>query len=197
MKKAKVKSKNAKVKSRLITFGFNFLFFVSLSVCLFVVNFKARAQTGGSFDLSHNVAAGGGGSQSAGGNFTLSGTVGQPIAGTFSTSGTFNLRAGFWAFGSNTPTAATVSIQGEVKSLSGKKIGGMTILLLDTFTNRTRTSVTNETGMYSFEELEINHFYIIRVRENKTFTFTPASQMFELTSSLDHINFTAIKIMNE
>jgi len=201
MKKVKGKSKKAKVKNRLTTFGFYFLFFIPPCLCFADVSFystnRAQAQTGGGYDLSHNVIASGGGSQSSGGSFTLSGTVGQPLAGTFSFGGTFNLRAGFWAFASNTPTAATLSIQGEVTSLSGKRISGMTIILLDTFTNRTRTTITDEKGRYSFEELEINHFYIVRVAENKQFAFTPESQMFELTSSLTDINFTAMEIENQ
>jgi len=170
--------------------------FASL-IMLFISAFTVLAQTGGTYDLSHNVVAGGGCSQSSGGSFILSGTVGQPLAGTFSFGGTFNLRAGFWAFASNTPTAATVSIQGEITSLSGKPLNGMTIILLDTFTNRTRTTMTNEKGRYRFEDLEINHLYVIKIRENKLFTFTPESQIVELMSNLTDINFTAIEIPTE
>jgi hypothetical protein len=161
---------------------------------IFLLSYNSLGQTGGTFDLSHNVIAGGGGSQSIGGSFTLSGTAGQPSAGTFSIGGSLNLRGGFWAFDANTPTASTVSIQGQIKSVSGKPISDITVLLIDIFTNTTRTTLTNEKGRYFFDELEVNHLYIVKVSENKLFTFTPESQMFELRDNLTDINFTAIEI---
>lgn len=53
-------------------------------------------QTGGTYDLSHNVVAGGGGSNSVGGTFMVSGTAGQAAAGALSTGGQFSLAGGFW-----------------------------------------------------------------------------------------------------
>jgi hypothetical protein len=55
----------------------------------------ARAQSGGSFELSWWTVDGGGGA-STGGQFTLSGTAGQPDAGTLA-GGRFKLEGGFWS----------------------------------------------------------------------------------------------------
>jgi hypothetical protein len=74
----------------------------------------SNAQTGGSFDLSHNVIAGGGGSNSTGGTFVIDGTIGQPQAGTVSGGGNFELRGGFWAYIAPAATAARVSVTGRV-----------------------------------------------------------------------------------
>ena len=65
-------------------------------------------QTGGSFDLSRNVIAGGGGT-SANGNLRVDGTVGQPAAGTTVSNGQFSQTGGLWqpeanATGTPTPT---------------------------------------------------------------------------------------------
>src|SRR5262249_6787652 len=72
-----------------------------------------RSQTGGSYDLSHNVI-GGGGSRSTGGTLEVTGTVGQPQAGTASSGGSYDLRGGFWAYHALVPTAAPVNITGRV-----------------------------------------------------------------------------------
>lgn len=56
----------------------------------------ALAQTGGGFDLSHNVIAGGGDTFSAGGEYELGGTIAQADAGR-RTGGTFIVNGGFWS----------------------------------------------------------------------------------------------------
>jgi hypothetical protein len=149
--------------------------------------FSAVAQTGGGYNLSHNVVASGGGSNSTGGTFKVDGTTGQPLAGTVSTGGSFNLRGGFWAFES-APTASTVFIAGRVTNSEGEGISGVKIILQDTFTNITRTTTTNEKGYYMFEELEVLHFYIVSAK-NKMRVFAPESYSLELTGSREDVNF--------
>jgi hypothetical protein len=53
------------------------------------------AQSGGPYDLSPNVIAGGGGA-SSGGNFTINGTVGEVSASNLQSGGAFTLSGGFW-----------------------------------------------------------------------------------------------------
>ncbi len=53
------------------------------------------AQSGGGYDLTWNVIAGGGITFSAGGSYLLGGTMGQPDAGTMS-GGAYTLNGGFW-----------------------------------------------------------------------------------------------------
>lgn len=71
-------------------------------------------QSGGVFQISKSVIAGGGGN-STGGIFNLDGTTGQCVAGSTSTGGIFTLAGGFWGGGSvvgtptPTPTATPTS----------------------------------------------------------------------------------------
>ncbi|MFN0149305.1 MAG: FlgD immunoglobulin-like domain containing protein [bacterium] len=67
------------------------------------VALKARAQSGGAYDLSWNVIASGGGA-SSGSAYALGGTIGQPDAGTH-TGGAYKLLGGFWASGPASVTA--------------------------------------------------------------------------------------------
>jgi hypothetical protein len=61
----------------------------------------ALAQSGGGFDLSRSVIAGGGGT-SSGGGFELTGTIGQHEAGNMG-GGSFSLAGGFWGGASVPP----------------------------------------------------------------------------------------------
>lgn len=74
---------------------------MALSIC----GLPAYSQSGGLFEITKSVIAGGGGN-SAGGIFNLDGTTGQCVAGTTSAGGVFALAGGFWAGGTilGTPT---------------------------------------------------------------------------------------------
>jgi len=55
------------------------------------------AQSGGGYDLTWNVIAGGGATFSTGGAYSLGGTIGQADANTTTmTGGSYSLQGGFW-----------------------------------------------------------------------------------------------------
>lgn len=159
-------------------------------ICLCLLSLRLiAAQTGGGYNLSHNVIASGGGSNSSGGNFKVDGTVGQNIAGTVSTNGNFSLRGGFWAFQQLAPTAATVSLSGRV--YSGKGVGiirRVRIILTDASTGVIRSAQTNSFGYYRFEELEVGHLYVVQP-ESRNFTFTPENYFFNLLEDIANVDF--------
>ncbi|MBK6723592.1 MAG: hypothetical protein IPG58_10090 [Acidobacteria bacterium] len=62
--------------------------FIILSACVFWLPFAAFGQSGGIFQITKSVIAGGGGN-STGGIFNLDGTTGQCLAGSTSTGGPF------------------------------------------------------------------------------------------------------------
>ena len=73
------------------------LFVVALVLVAFLAlvgNAFAVSPANGTYDLSWNVIAGGGG-RSASGSYVLEGTVGQPVVGA-AQSGGYELGAGFW-----------------------------------------------------------------------------------------------------
>src|SRR5215213_1084650 len=128
---------------------------LSIAFLLFTLPIGVFAQTGGNFDLSHNVIAGGGGMQSAGGNFKVDGTVGQAIAGTLSTGSGYKLHGGFWFAPPLAPTAALVSITGRVNNLRGGIVRRVRLVLTDSTSGEIRTAQTSSFGYYRFEELEV------------------------------------------
>jgi hypothetical protein len=56
---------------------------------------RARAQSGGPYDLGWNTIDGGGITVASGGSYTLAGSIGQPDAGVL-TGGGYTVRGGFW-----------------------------------------------------------------------------------------------------
>lgn len=75
---------------------------VGTLLALIVLATSALAQSGGGFDLSRFVAAGGGGT-SVGGPYSMSGTAGQAAAGP-AIGGSYSWVGGFWAQDAPTPT---------------------------------------------------------------------------------------------
>lgn len=150
----------------------------------------AIAQTGGGFDLSHNVIAGGA-ERSTGGGFTLEGTIGQANAGNVSTDATFSLRNGFWEFSSLAPTAAGVTLAGRVLSANGRPIGKASIILSDA-SGMIRRAITNSFGYYKFEDVGAGETYIVTVR-SKRYTFVNPTQVINVFDNVADVDFTAIE----
>jgi hypothetical protein len=68
-----------------------------LAICVSLFCSIAAGQSGGGYDLSWDVIAGGGGKSRDGtGLYSLRGTIGQPAAGVMSSS-SYSLTGGFWA----------------------------------------------------------------------------------------------------
>ncbi len=176
-----------------------FFAYVLLSFPVTFLSFSVMAQTGGQYNLSHNVIASGGGSLSTGGTFTVDGTIGQSLAGTISagTSETvhqYSLRGGFWAFQANPPTASGVSVSGRVFTNEGKGIiRRVEIVLTDSVTGEIRTTKTGFDGSFRFDEVTVGRFYIVKAM-SKNFAFTPDNYAFDLLEERQGLNFTGERI---
>ena len=151
-----------------------------------------RAQSGGGYDLSHNVISGGGEMRSAGGNFEVGGTIGQAIAGTTSNGGIYGLHGGFWFPVALAPTAANVMLTGRVLDLNGGNVRRVRVVLTDTTSGEIRTAQTNPFGYYRFDGVEVGRVYIVRA-ESRVFQFTPDSYVFSLVDARDDLDFTVIE----
>ncbi len=161
-----------------IFFGLAILGFVSL----------AEAQTGGQYDLSHSVIAGGGGSTSTGGTFSVSGTAGQQAAGTTSTGATFDVRGGFW-FQNRAPTSAAVSITGRVLTANGQGIRNMH-LTLTAPDGSLRRAATSTFGYYAFDGVDVGQTYILQIAARK-FVFIDSIRVFSLYDHVTGMDFVA------
>ncbi len=91
----------------------------------------ARAQTGGGYDLSHNVIAGGGATFSTSGNLRLGGTAGQADAGRL-TGPPYSVSGGFWgtflsaSTATPTPKATPTSTPMNTATLAPTPIASVT-----------------------------------------------------------------------
>ena len=149
------------------------------------------AQTGGSYDLSHNMIASGGGSSSTGGTFSVDGTAGQAIAGIQSNGSTLSVRSGFWVPHQFAPTAAGISVSGQVLSAAGGGIRNVIVTLTNAATGEIRTSRSSTFGNYRFDDVPVGHVYMLSVT-SKRYTFDPAFRVLIIRDEITEENFTAL-----
>ena len=194
MKKVKGKSQKAKFsgqkaegQSGFSTFNSLFLAFAALCFCHAAANF-CQAQTGGGYDLSHNLIAAGGG-RSAGGGITLDAAAGQPAAGGVSTGAGYALRGGFWAFQSLAPTAAFVSVAGRVTTAEGLGIRHAAVKLTDS-RGAIRLATTGSFGYFRFADVEIGETYLLEV-SSRRFTFSKPVRVLTVSDEIADADFTA------
>lgn len=146
----------------------------------------AFAQSGGSFNITKSVIAGGGGS-SSGGTFVLDGTIGQSAAGTTSNGGTFSLTGGFW--GGTAAPATDVTVSGFVFAPSGMALRFIVVSLIDQNGVR-RTATTSSFGNYTFNNVQTGQTYTMTAT-SKRFRFAP--QFVSVSGSLTNINFNGLE----
>lgn len=158
---------------------------------LFLSVFAAylSAQTGGPYDLTHSVIAGGGGSASAGGSFIVSGTVGQNTAGTTSTGSAFGLQGGFWFHDLLPPTAAGAAVGGRVLTPDGRGLRNASVTITDS-DGVTRSATTSSFGYYRFEDVTVGGVYILSVR-SKLYQF--ALRVIYVQDDLTNIDLIALE----
>jgi len=152
-------------------------------------SFAAFSQTGGPYDLSHNVIASGGGSNSSGGSFSVDGTIGQNIAGTNSTGGQFSLRGGFWAFQQLNPTAAMVSVSGKVTTANGLGIRSVVVTITSP-NGSSRSIVTGTFGRFRFDDVEAGSSYIISII-SKRYRFDEPTRFINVVDNITELIFVA------
>ncbi len=92
------------------------------------------------------------------------------------------------AFESSSPTAASVSIGGRVKTATGRGIFGARITLTNAFGNQS-SAITNAFGYYRFQDVPAGEIYIIEAR-HKLYSFAP--QIINLTEDFGELNFTSL-----
>ena len=165
---------------------------IALTV-VFAITTAVAAQTGGQYDLSQSVIASGGGSNSAGGAYTVDGTAGQTIAGVQSSNASFSVRGGFWAPTSFAPTAAGVSVGGQVLTADGAGIRNVNLTLTNLSTGEIRTALSSAFGYYKFEDIRVGQLYLVSVR-SKRYSFEPDSRVINLVDELTDVDFTSMPV---
>lgn len=146
----------------------------------------AAGQSGGTFNITKSVIAGGGGT-SSGGIFVVDGTVGQPAAGTTSTGGNFSVTGGFW--GGTAAPVTSVSVSGRVTTPAGLNLRNVVVSLIDQ-TGLRRTATTSSFGLYSFDNVSTGQTYTMTVT-SKRYRFTP--QFVSVTGTLTGVDFVGLE----
>lgn len=163
-------------------------FITLLTVVFALLCSSAAAQSGGDFEITRSVVAGGGG-DSAGGTFGVSGTKGQPKAGATLTGGAFSLTGGFWhpEFG---PTAALVSVTGRVSTAGGAGIRNITVTITAP-DGTVRRAVTGTLGFFRFDEVEAGGNYVITVNSRR-YRFPQPTRVIQVVDNIADVNFIAL-----
>lgn len=158
------------------------------AVCLMILTIAAHsyAQSGGGFDITKSVLAGGGGT-STGGSFSITGTIGQSLAGTTSSGGSFQLTSGFW--GGSAAPASDVTISGRVTSPSGIRIQNAIVILIDSSGTR-RFATTSSLGIYTFNMVATGQSYTLTI-DSKRYRFAP--KFLDVNGSLTNVDFTGLE----
>ena len=165
------------------------LFVAALVLTVHCSLLTVHAQTGGTYDLSHSVIAGGGGSASTGGTFSVSATVGQEVAGVTTTGAPYNLQSGFWFRHPFAPTSASVPVIGRATTDNGHGIPNVLLVLTEPNGTR-RIARTSAFGYYAFDDIPIGKAYILEVF-SKGFIFVEPVRVFMLFDKLTDMDFIA------
>jgi len=160
-------------------------------ILIFITSLPIASQTGGSYDLSHNVIASGGGSNSTGGTYTVDGTAGQGIAGVQSSNPSLSVRGGFWVFQPLAPTAAGTTISGRVVTTDEYGITNARLTLTNAATGEVRTILTSSFGYYRFDDVPVGAFYQLQV-STKRYVFKEDTRFFNLVDEVTDVNFVGV-----
>lgn len=89
----------------------------------------------------------------------------------------------------NVVTAAPAALTGRVTDATGRGISNVRVTIADTITNANRTAVTNQFGIFTFDDLEAAATYLVTA-EHKRYTFQNNPRVVQLFGDHD-IQFTA------
>ncbi len=148
------------------------------------------SQSGGNFTITQSVVAGGG-QGSAGGAFTLDGTVGQAVAGNAVSGPPFAVTSGFWNSTPLAPTAATVSVNGQVRTVNGAGIRNA-LITLTALDGSTQIARSGSFGYYRFNEVLAGETYIVSI-SSKRFRFATPTIVIAVLDEIAGLDFVAVE----
>jgi hypothetical protein len=146
------------------------------------------AQSGGSYVITQSVVSNGGGT-SDGGPYSVTGTAAQALAGSNSSSAEYGIRGGFWQ-SFLTPTAALVSVSGQVLQANGLGIS-QALVTLSSVGSAPRAVRTNSFGYFRFEDVEAGQTCIVSVLSSR-YQFTNQTQSVFVVDEVTDLTFTAL-----
>lgn len=148
----------------------------------------ALGQSGGSYEITQSLIANGGGT-SADAGYSLTGSVAQPVAGATSTGGSYSVTGGFWQF-ALAPTAAMVSVSGQVLTAHGSGISKAQVIITDA-AGTSRQVLTNPFGNFYFADVEVGQTYVVSV-SSKQYEFVEGTRVISVVDEITGLNFVAL-----
>ncbi len=151
----------------------------------------AQVAAGGQFTLDQSVI-GGGTRNASGGQYSIAASVGQPVAGQRAVNSPTAIHAGFWNPADSGPSAAMVTVGGQVQTSDGRGIQNVRLTI--TSPNGTLFStLTGPFGYFRFEGVEAGQTYIIRLK-SKSYQFANETQIVSVGDEITNLVFTAAPI---
>lgn len=89
------------------------------------------------------------------------------------------------------PTAAEVSVAGQVRHANGRGISGVKVIMSNPG-GEVRIALTNGFGFYKFDNVEVGQNYVISV-SSKRYQFAQTSQLIMLQDEIDTVDFIALE----
>jgi subtilisin family serine protease len=86
------------------------------------------------------------------------------------------------------PTAGGANVSGQVKDNAGRALKNVRVTLQNANGTERRMALTNMFGYFQFEDVEVGHYYVLRV-QNKRYTFENSPMSFSLGEDFTAIAF--------
>jgi hypothetical protein len=163
-------------------------YIIAILLALAPVSISAQIAGGGAFTLEKSIVANGGGASSSG-SFSVTATGGQSAAGTPAANAPFSQTAGFWTGETLAPTAALVSIGGNVLTADGRGIKNVMVTLTDS-SGESRSVLTGSFGYYRFTDVQVGEIYVLTVQAKK-YIFAYPSKVVSVQEELTSLDFIA------
>lgn len=166
----------------------------TFTICISLLGLHANAQisSSGNYTLMQTAIANGGASgngASLGGTYSIEGTIGQSVAGQTATAAPFSIHAGFWNAQPLAPSAANVSVSGNVQTAGGQGIRNIRVTM-SSGDGTTQTALTGSFGYFRIDDVTTGQTYVLRI-SSKRYSFANPSQVLSILEDVDDINFVS------
>ena len=81
-------------------------------------------------------------------------------------------------------TAGEATVAGRVVNPDGRGVKGVTVSITDAADGTTRYAITNSFGYYSFDQLTVGNYFLLKIVRGKRYTILDGERSFTLQDDL-------------